>query len=215
MRKIIILIALLFNVGCDFNPQPDPVVMAFRNEKVRLNQQAQAVINDFSKYREAEKAHTESMNGWVSSLDKQQIEALDKLIVLANKGEITELGASSKMQIFLSPEQYQSFAVILNKHNKLVEEAKSLKARAEYCQEKYADFRRRCNITLQISLAQSEANQRYWQQQQQQNQTYRYQQQQIYQLSEINRQLENLWIQQQNQQGGLQILPAPVPYYGW
>ena len=43
-----------------------------------------------------------------------------------------------------------------------------------------------------------------------------YQRQQLYELNDLNRNLENLWIQQQNQhqQGGLMIAPPPayVPY---
>ncbi len=217
MKTIItvtICIGLLV-AGCAPYQSPlNPALQALTEQKQALDFEAERLKGSLWYNNEEQKRLTEKLQEFMASLNNEQRESFEELYLQNQRGEITEITLAQRIEKVLSTEEYAEFNELLNLHNKLVVESNELITQAQTLQNRYTDLQRRQRLVLQIYLAQEEASRRHWQQLQhlqQQQQTYRYQQQQLYELGEINRNLQDLWIQQQNQQGGIQIIPAPRP----
>lgn len=227
MKTIItvtICIGLLV-AGCAPYQSPlKPALQSLTEEKQLLELDTQILMSAHSKYNESQKAHTEHLREFMASLNNEQREEFEKIYLQLQHGEITEITSAQRIEKVLLTKGkgdmldriavYAEWNDLLNQHNQLVAESNEIRAKAQTLLNRALDLERRQKLVLQVGFAMIEAEQRYWQQQQQQqqqNQTYRYQQQQLYQLGEINRNLQDLWMQQQNQQGGIQIIPAPRP----
>ncbi|MBA7681295.1 hypothetical protein ES703_89633 [subsurface metagenome] len=215
----------LLAAGCTPYQSPlKPALQSLTEEKQLLELDTQILMSAHSKYNGSQKAHTEHLREFMASLNNEQREEFEKIHLQLQRGEITEITSAQRIEKVLltkgKGDMLDRIAVLaewndlLNQHNQLVAESNEIRAKAQTLLNRALDLERRQKLVLQVGFAMIEAEQRYWQQQQQQqqqNQTYRYQQQQLYQLGEINRNLQDLWMQQQNQQHKIQIIPAPRP----